>query len=196
MSVAVFFKTVFFLTIVGLAFCQENPKNPDLLRTCQIIAYLQNMEELETKLTPIIERVLNQQEASKFTSAVFSAFKDNVNGFSNWFGGVITYNTIVIGEDLLEKDTGIFTCKTGGTYSFVVSGWTQKNSEIQVFLNDGHKLQLQNGGSGNYDTFSYTWTLALNVGNRIQIKIEGGKFYVNPSDTHSNRVYFTGFLLA
>ena len=96
----------------------------------------------------------------------------------------------------MDKDTGIFTCKTSGTYSFVVSGWTQKNSEIQVYLNDEHKLQLRNGGSGNYDNFSYTWTLTLNVGDRIQIKIEGGKFYVNPANSNSYRVYFTGFLLA
>ena len=82
---SVLFKIVLFLTIVGFAFCEENPKNPDLLRTCQIITYLQNMEELELQMTPIIEKVLNQQEASKFSSSVFSAFRDNVNGFSNWF---------------------------------------------------------------------------------------------------------------
>ena len=80
---SVLFKTVLFITIVGFAFCQENPTNPELLRTCQIITYLQNKEELD--LNPIIEKVLNHQEASKFSSSVFSAFKDNVNGFSNWF---------------------------------------------------------------------------------------------------------------
>jgi len=61
-----------FLTIVGFAFCQENPEPPR--RTCRqsLIAGLRsifeenaaescNIEELETLLTPIVGKILNQQ---------------------------------------------------------------------------------------------------------------------------------------
>ena len=134
-------------------------------------------------------------EASKFASSVFSAYKTDVDGSSAFFDGVITYDTIIIGEDLIDKDTGTFTCKTGGTYSFVVSGHTQDDSYMGVYLNDTRELTLRNTGSGNYDNLSFTWTLTLKAGDRVQLKIEGGKFYIQAT-SWPYRLYFTGFLLA
>merc|ERR1712062_378340 len=106
----------------------------------------------------------------------------------------ITYNTIVIGEDLIDKNSGIFTVKTGGTYSFVFSGHTQNDSGLSVLLNERLELYLRNNDSGHYVNFSYTFTLTLNVGDRIQLKITQGKFYVQTGTPY--RIYFTGFLLA
>ena len=134
-------------------------------------------------------------EASKFASSVFSAYKTSVDGSNAFFNGVITYDTIVIGEDLIDKDTGIFTCKTSGTYSFVVSGHAHKNSGIGVYLNDIRELYLRNNGSNNHENFSYSWTLTLNADDRVQLKIENGKFYVQAT-AYAYRIYFTGILLA
>ena len=135
-------------------------------------------------------------ESSKFASSVFSAYKTDVDGSgSAFFDGVITYDTIVIGEDLIDKDTGIFTCKTTGTYSFVVSGHANKNAAIGVYLNDIRELYLRNNGSNNHENFSYSWTLTLNADDRVQLKIENGKFYVQAT-AYAYRIYFTGILLA
>ena len=298
--------TFLFLIFVGFAFCQENQEprrtcrqslmaglraifEEDANDNCVSLSLfcerkvifpnftnLQNMNELETLLTPIIGKVLNQRESrqcdagppgppgrdgrdgstglpgppgsnggnglpgrdgvpgrdglsgvqgpmgekgaqgiqgvtgamgvkgetgarglpgSKFASSVFSAYKTTVDGNAAFFDGVVTYDTIIIGEDLIDKDTGIFTCKTGGTYSFVVSGHTQDDSYMGVYLNDTRELTLRNTGSGNYDNLSFTWTLTLNAGDRVQLKIEGGKFYIQAT-SWPYRLYFTGFLLA
>ena len=101
----------------------------------------------------------------------------------------------MIGEDLIDKNTGVFTCKTGGTYSFVVSGQTKNDTGLCVYLNDGVELFLRNTGSGNQDNFSYAFTLTLNVGDRIKLRVHVGKFYVQ-TGSFSYRLYFTGFLLA
>ena len=134
-------------------------------------------------------------ETSRFTSAVFSAFKNKVNGRSGSFDGDITFDTILIGEDLIDKDTGIFTCKTSGTYSFFVSGHTNGDTIVNVYLNDGHKMYIRNGaGTTNYQNMGYAFTLTLNIGDQLRLKIGSGKFYVQTGSDY--RLYFTGFLLA
>ena len=106
------------------------------------------------------------------------------------------YDTVVIGEDLIDKSSGIFTCKTRGTYLFVVSGHTQNDSEIDVHLNDVNEMILRNTGSGNYGNLSFTWSLTLNPGDRVQLRIRSGTFYVQPTSSYPYRMYFSGFLLA
>ena len=101
----------------------------------------------------------------------------------------------MIGEELMDKNSGVFTVNTGGTYSFVVSGNSYKDTSLDVLLNDATEMRLRNTGSGTYDNFSYTFTLTLNIGDRIQLKIEGGHFFVR-GGSHPYRIYFTGFLLA
>ena len=95
----------------------------------------------------------------------------------------------------MEKSTGVFTCKTVGTYSFVVSGHTRNDSGLSVYLNDGIELYLRNTASGYYNNFSYTFTLTLNVGDRVKLSIHNGEVYVQPG-SYPYRIYFTGFLLA
>merc|ERR1712062_574531 len=130
-------------------------------------------------------------ELGRFTSAVFSAFKQTINGQSGNFNGDVTYDTIVIGEDLIDKNSGEFTCKTGGTYSFVVSGHTQNGTtDLDVYLNDVREMRLRNNGSGSYNNYSSAFTLTLDVGDRIQLKIEGGHFFVRGGG-YPYRVYFT-----
>ena len=138
-------------------------------------------------------------ETSRFTSAVFSAFKNKVNGRSGSFDGDITFDNIIIGEDLIDKDTGIFTCKTRGTYSFFVSGHTVTNeyTTVDVYLNDRHKMYIRNDdGTLEYQNIGYAFTLTLNIGDQLRLKvvINGGKFYVASASDY--RLYFTGFLLA
>ena len=136
-------------------------------------------------------------ELSRFSSAVFSTFKTTKDGInSGFFDGVVNYDTVVIGEDLIDKSSGIFTCKTRGTYLFVVSGHTQNDSEIDVHLNDVNEMILRNTGSGNYGNLSFTWSLTLNPGDRVQLRIRSGTFYVQPTSSYPYRMYFSGFLLA
>ena len=125
---------------------------------------------------------------SIFGTSVFSVVKTTPAGE---FKGKITYTDIVIGEDLINKDTGTFTCKTSGSYSFVFSGHARESSYIWVYVNDSSKLLLRDTSSGDYKTFSFTWTLTLNANDRVYLKIDGGNFYVNSN----YRLYLTGFLM-
>jgi len=128
-------------------------------------------------------------EAGIFGTSVFSVVRTTPSGA---ISGKITYTDVVIGEDLIDKDTGIFTCKTSGTYSFVFSGHARESSYIWVYVNDSQDLLLQDTNSGTYKNFSYTWTLTLNANDRVYLQIHGGgNFYVSSS----YRLYFTGFLM-
>ena len=136
-------------------------------------------------------------EPGEFSSAVFSTFKTTKDGInSGFFDGVVNYDTVVIGEDLIDKSSGIFTCKTRGTYLFVVSGHTQNDAEIGVHLNDVREMVLRNTGSNSYGNLSFTWSLTLNPGDRVQLRVRSGKFYVQPTSSYPYRMYFSGFLLA
>merc|ERR1712214_124372 len=71
-------------------------------------------------------------------SSVFSAFKSSEGVFS----GLITYDTVNIGEDLIDKSSGVFTAKTAGVWMFTCSGESYKTTGggIGVYLNDVQKL--------------------------------------------------------
>ena len=131
-------------------------------------------------------------ESNLFGSSVFSAFKTNGGNIGT---GTITFDEVVTREDLLYKSTGVFTCKTGGTYLFVFSGEDRGTNWIGVYLNDNRELILQDTNSDSRNNnVSFTWTLNLNPEDRVFLKIEHGSFYVD-ADTTSSRMYFTGFML-
>merc|ERR1712029_762634 len=105
--------------------------------------------------------------------------------------GIITFDTVVTGEDLLDKSSGVFQCKTGGTYLFIFSGQDQGYSWIGVYLNGNREMILQDTDSDNANV-SFTWTLNLAPEDQVYLKIESGSYFVD-ADTTSSRIYFTGF---
>ena len=56
-----------------------------------------------------------------FSNQVFSAFR-NSGSSGTLFSGIITYDTVVIGSDLITKETGVFKVKVAGTYMLSFSG--------------------------------------------------------------------------
>merc|ERR1712150_124853 len=128
-------------------------------------------------------------DSNTFGSSTFSAFKTNGGNIGT---GTITFDSVVIGEEIIDKQSGIFTCKTGGTYLFVFSGEDKGSSWIGVYLNGNRELILQDEDSGNYNNVSFTWTLNLEPEDQVHLKIEHGQYFVD-ADTTSSRIYFTAF---
>ena len=127
-------------------------------------------------------------ESNSFGSSVFSAFRTNGGSVGT---GIITFDTVVTGEDLLDTSSGVFQCKTGGTYLFIFSGQDQGYSWIGVYLNGNREMILQDTDSDNANV-SFTWTLNLVPEDQVYLKIESGSYFVD-ADTTSSRIYFTGF---
>ena len=121
---------------------------------------------------------------------IFSAFKTNGGSIGT---GTITFDSVVIGEEIIDKQSGIFTCKTGGTYLFVFSGQDRGNSWIGVYLNGNRELILQDIDS-DHGNVSFTWTLNLEPEDQVHLKIESGTYLVDADNTPS-RIYFTAILM-
>ena len=121
-----------------------------------------------------------------FTNSVFSAFKSSGGKFS----GVVTYDTIVVGEDLIDKQSGKFTCKTAGTYLFLIAGEGHGSTHIETYLNGNYKMRHYDTSSAAHKSMSFTWTHALEEGDQVHLKVNGNCYV----DT-ANLFYFTGFLL-
>ena len=51
-------------------------------------------------------------DSNAFGKSLFSALKRNGNSFS----GDVTFDEILVGEDLVDKSSGVFTCKHAGVY--------------------------------------------------------------------------------
>ena len=124
-----------------------------------------------------------------FQNTVFSAIKTS----GSYFDGVITYNEVVIGQDMIDKDSGIFTCKTAGTYLLFFTGRANASStHIELFLNTQRKRYFYYNDNANHArTGSFTWTMVLVAGDQVYLKIDNGNYFAN-SNQHMN---FHGFLL-
>ena len=125
---------------------------------------------------------------------MFSSYKTST-GSGGPFTGLITFDNTILGEDLFNKDTGVFTCDISGVYIFFFSGEAEKSTWIGVYLNDDRQLVLYDNASGNTRiNLSYTWTLDMVAGDNVHLKVESGKLHVDDSAA-PERVYFSGFLM-
>ena len=123
-------------------------------------------------------------------SSVFSAMKTN----GGEFNGPITYDEVILGEELIEKESGIFTCKNPGVYWFTFSGQAYgSGGYVGMYLNGNRKMIFEDQDSP-HRVVTFSWTLALNENDEIQLKIDSGKYYVD-NDGSSSKTYFQGFLL-
>ena len=125
-----------------------------------------------------------------FGASVFSAYKNNGGSLST---GVLTYDVVVVGSDVLNKDSGFFTCKIGGVYIFTFSGEAYGGSGdyIRVFLNNVSHMIVYDQDDRSHSNLSFTWTMILEQGDQVHLKIGYGNFFVN-----SERIiFFNGFLL-
>ena len=130
-------------------------------------------------------------EVNMIGSSVFSTLK--TNGYYLKGGGPITYDEVILGEELVNKNTGIFTVKTPGTYWFSFSGQAYGNGYVGMFLNGERKMIFEDQNSAHKNV-AFSWTLALNEDDEVQLKIDSGRYYVD-NDTTSSKIYFQGFLL-
>ena len=113
-------------------------------------------------------------DTSTFGTAMFSSYKTSIdgNGGAGTFDGLITFDSTILGDDLFDKDTGVFTCETSGVYIFFFSGEAEKSTWIGVYLNDDRQLVLYDNASGNTRiNLSYTWTLDMVAGDKVHLQI-------------------------
>ena len=135
------------------------------------------------------------ESSASFGTSVFSAFKTTASSSSgNTFTGLITFDTIVLGEDLINKGTGTFTVKTAGTYLFFFSGIGYGGFWLGIHVNGNRELILHDDDGASRKSVSFIWSLVLQSGDQIQLKIEHGNFYVDADGT-PERIYFNGFLV-
>ena len=130
-------------------------------------------------------------ESPEFGQSFFSAYKSS--GGSE-VSGRIDFDHVTIGEDLIEKETGTFTCKIAGTYLFMFSTETAPDSSatfVHFYVNDVTNLILYGHRDSNYSNLSHTWTYVLEEGDKIHLSVGSGKLYVS----ESQRTYFNGFLI-
>ena len=106
---------------------------------------------------------------------------------------MLTYDVVNVGSDVLNKDSGSFTCKRGGTYLFTFSGEAYSTSYdyIRVYLNNVSKMILYDNDDRSHSNLSFTWTMNLEQGDVVYLKIDYGKFYV----ASDRPIFFNGFLL-
>ena len=133
-------------------------------------------------------------KVSTFGSSVFSAYKST--GSPREFSGKITYDTVTIGEDLLDKSTGVFTVKVAGVYFFTYSGEAYKTNSgfVRVYLNDAQNLLIYENEPHDVkhqSNIAFVWTLILQVGDKVYLKCDGAQCI---ADT-DQRIYFNGWLL-
>ena len=122
----------------------------------------------------------------------FSAYK-NSGGSLGIKTGVLTYDVVNVGSDVLNKDSGFFTCKRGGTYLFTFSGeaYSSGHDYIGVYLNNVRQMVLYDSDDKYISNLSFTWTMNLEQGDTVYLNIDHGNFFVN----HERIIFFNGFLL-
>ena len=106
---------------------------------------------------------------------------------------MLTYDVVNVGSDVLNKDSGSFTCKRGGTYLFTFSGeaYSGSGDYIRVYLNNVSKMILYDNDDRSHSNLSFTWTMNLEQGDVVYLKIDYGQFYV----ASDRLIFFNGFLL-
>ena len=125
-----------------------------------------------------------------FGQFVFSTYKSIGSSFS----GPITYDTNVLGDTLINSETGVFECSVSGTYFFSFSSLTGSKGVVVVgvYVNEVHKLSLRDNNDevGN-SNLSYTWTYFLEAGDKMKLQVTSGKLVVDSW----HRTYLNGYLI-
>ena len=129
-------------------------------------------------------------DSSEFGLSVFSAYKNS--GGTN-VAGLISYDAVVIGDDVIDKGTGVFKCQIAGTYFFSFSGETYNAGAVYVgfVVNDSEKMIFYDNDDAKFANLSFTWTYVLQAGDNVKLRVTHGKLHVSSQQ----RVYFNGFLI-
>ena len=139
------------------------------------------------------DRGLPGGDGNVFGSSVFAAVKSSGNYVSS---GRITYDIVTIGEELIDKSSGVFTAKVAGVYMFSYSGQAYKttHSVIGIYLNEVRDLYIydREPSSGNlHSNIGYVWTFVLQVNDKVHLQIDSAQLYVDDDQ----RFFFNGWLL-
>ena len=129
-------------------------------------------------------------------------FENDYNeGLSKWCDGVIcevpaAQNNILNGMD---SSTGIFTVPVSATYSFYFTGTVMYNGNDQVLLRvhqvDGLEtktIDLYDGNFGGWNVYypvNYEWTMTLNQGNEIYLKLAQNNLIEESEESTDNEDY-------
>ena len=130
--------------------------------------------------------------SSDFGRIAFAALRNSGHVAA---GNTISYNVLIANVgNAFSHETGIFTCPQSGSYSFSFSAEIDGSSDIHVYMTrNGHnEVLIDNHGNVTYTNLSYVWSLKLQRGDKIQMKVySGDKLYVG-SERH---VHFSGHLV-
>ena len=118
------------------------------------------------------------------------------------FSGPITYDEVILGEDLVNKGMYwhlylqdsrcilVFVQWTGLRFSGQAYG---SGGYVGMYLNSVRKMIFEDTDDSHRDV-SFSWTLQLNENDEVQLKIDSGKYYVD-ADSSPSKIYFQGFML-
>ena len=130
-------------------------------------------------------------DASQFGQFMFSTYKSKPS--STTFDGLITYDTNVLGDTLLDSDTGVFTPSVSGTYFFTFTSLTGSTGRVEVgfYVNNEVKLNHLSNGEALYANLSFTWTYVLEAGDKVKLQVSDGKLYAD----NTRRISWNCFLI-
>ena len=134
--------------------------------------------------------------SNAFGTSLFSAVKRTGNAFS----GDVTFDEILVGEDLVDKSSGVFTTKHSGVYMFTLSSGETGSSDIKVAVikNGSREVQIYEENSSTNIPINYTWTMVLQVGDKVNLHVSNGKLYNNCASNvqcYQGPLFFNGFLI-
>ena len=134
---------------------------------------------------------------SDFGTSLFSAMKRTGGTIS----GDIIFDEILVGEDLVDKNSGVFTSKHAGVYMFTFSSGETRtsNNMVRVKKNGSNEVVIYEENSQVNRPFNYIWSMVLEVGDKVNLHVSSGTLYTEcPNSGSSCRfgpLYFHGFLI-
>ena len=134
---------------------------------------------------------------SDFGTSLFSAMKRTGGTIS----GDIIFDEILVGEDLVDKNSGVFTSKHAGVYMFTFSSGETRtsNNMVRVKKNGSNEVVIYEENSQVNRPFNYIWSMVLEVGDKVNMHVSSGTLYTEcPNSGSSCRfgpLYFHGFLI-
>ena len=141
--------------------------------------------------------VCQKGDNSDFGTSLFSAMKRTGGTIS----GDIIFDEILVGEEFVDKSSGVFTCKHEGVYMFTLSGGETSKSSILVTVkkNGSREVRIYEEGSNTNIPINYTWSMVLQEGDKVNLHVSGGRLFADCANSGSNcrygPLYFHGFLI-